>query len=145
MYNKSSRSSLFLMELIMSILFFSLAAAVCVQLFVQSHTLSKSSVELNHAVVECESLAELIYGTNGDPSLDGLSVWNGDTITYSYDKDFNKQYGDIPDSTYSLVCNRIIDSSKPGFVTYNISFTSQTDNKVIFSISPAYFIKGGTQ
>ncbi len=145
MYNKSSKSSLFLMELIMSILFFSLAAAVCVQLFVQSHTLSKSSVELNHAVVECESLAELIYGTDGNPTLDGLSVWDGDTITYSYDKDFNKQYGVIPDTPYSLVCNRITDPLKPRLVTYDISFINQKDDKVIFSISPAYFIKGGTQ
>ena len=45
MKQKSSRSALFLMELIFSILFFALASAVCVQLFVKAHLLSVSTQE----------------------------------------------------------------------------------------------------
>ena len=54
------------MELILSILFFSIAAAVCVKLFVTAHRLSDQSVNLNHAVAMAESIAEAFYGCNGN-------------------------------------------------------------------------------
>lgn len=63
--NSSSRSGLFLMELIISIMFFSLAGAVCVRLFVSSHIISKNSVELNHSLEWCQNIAEAFYGCNG--------------------------------------------------------------------------------
>lgn len=66
MKNKSSKSELFLMELILSILFFSLAGAVCIQMFVRSHLLSNESVELNHAVEWCQNIAEGFYGCEGN-------------------------------------------------------------------------------
>ena len=64
---KQSKASLFLMELIICILFFSLAAAVCVQLFVRSHNLSKRTVDQSQAVIIAENLAECFYATEGDP------------------------------------------------------------------------------
>ena len=64
--SSSSRSGLFLMELIISILFFSLAGAVCVKLFVSSHITSQNSVELNHALEWSQNVAEVFYGCNGD-------------------------------------------------------------------------------
>ncbi|MBD5548796.1 MAG: hypothetical protein HDQ97_15665 [Lachnospiraceae bacterium] len=66
MKNKSSKSGLFLMELILSILFFSLSSAICVQLFVKSHLISQQSVDLNIAVEWCQNVAETFYGTNGN-------------------------------------------------------------------------------
>ena len=42
-------SSLFLLELIFAILFFSVASAVCVQVFVKSHTLSTQAHDLTQA------------------------------------------------------------------------------------------------
>lgn len=62
----SSKSGLFLMELILAILFFCVAAAICVELFVTSHQLSSQSVSLNHAVTTAESIAEAFYGCDGD-------------------------------------------------------------------------------
>lgn len=63
---KTSRSSLFLMEMIIAILFFSLASAVCIQLFVKSYTLRQDSVKLNQATMKAQSMAELFYAFNGD-------------------------------------------------------------------------------
>jgi hypothetical protein len=63
---KQSKASLFLMELIICILFFSLAAAVCVQLFVRSHNLSKRTVEQSQAVIIAENLAECFFAAEGD-------------------------------------------------------------------------------
>lgn len=62
----SSKSGLFLMELLMGILFFSITASICVKLFVTSHQLSSDSVSLNHAVTMAQSIAETFYGCNGD-------------------------------------------------------------------------------
>ena len=59
---KHSRFSLFLMEMIIAILFFfSLASAVCIQLFARSHLLSTQTVNQNHAVIQApESWQESI-------------------------------------------------------------------------------------
>ena len=56
----SSRSSLLLMELIISILFFALASAVCLQLFVKASLLSRDTEELDRAVRCASSVAELL-------------------------------------------------------------------------------------
>lgn len=58
--NRARSSSLFLMELIIGILFFSVFSTVCVQFFVKSHLLNNDSKVLNHAVSECSSTAEII-------------------------------------------------------------------------------------
>lgn len=69
---KSSKSSLFLMELILAILFFALSSAVCIQLFVKSHILENTSTEENHALLLCQNLSEIFLDTlpeyyNKDP------------------------------------------------------------------------------
>ena len=63
-YNKS-KTSLFLMELIIAILFFSICAALCMQLFVQAHILGQKTKELNHAVAISQGFAETMRGTDG--------------------------------------------------------------------------------
>ncbi|MCR5001676.1 MAG: hypothetical protein K6A71_07775 [Lachnospiraceae bacterium] len=61
-----SRSSLFLMEMIVTILFFSLAAAICVRCFVSAHMMGKETYELNHAIAIATGYAEVMRGTDGD-------------------------------------------------------------------------------
>lgn len=63
---KSSKSSLFLIELIISILFFSLASAACIQLFVKAHLLDKKTQETNQIVMWSQNLAELWYASDGE-------------------------------------------------------------------------------
>lgn len=66
----SSRSGLFLLELIISILFFSMASAVCIRLFVQAHVMDRDNRNLTQSVKLCENLAEVYTACNGD--LDAL-------------------------------------------------------------------------
>lgn len=66
MNKTSSRTGLFLMELIIGILFFSLAGALCIQMFVKSHTISQSSTQLNHGVLWAQNIAEAFQGCNGN-------------------------------------------------------------------------------
>ncbi len=63
---KHSKSSLFLMEVIIALLFFSLASTVCIRLFVKSHTLSNETKNLNYAVTQSQNLAEAFIGVDGD-------------------------------------------------------------------------------
>ena len=59
----SNRSGLLLMEIIIAILFFSVNSAICLQLFVKSHTLSRDTEVLDSAVNETRSAAELLHST----------------------------------------------------------------------------------
>lgn len=63
---KHSKSSLFLMELIIALLFFSLASTVCIRLFVNAHSLSAQTVDQNYAVNYAQNMAEAFTGCNGD-------------------------------------------------------------------------------
>ena len=65
-----SGSSLFLMELILAILFFSVASAVCVQLFARAHTASEQSAALNRAV-----LAVRLMGVRAGDTPGVLTAW----------------------------------------------------------------------
>ncbi len=60
----SRRSGLLLMELIISILFFSLISAVCLQLFVKARLLGRETKELDMAVRCAVSAAELLNGAD---------------------------------------------------------------------------------
>lgn len=88
-----SRTSLFLMELIIAILFFSLASAVCMQLFAKAHLTSMKTKELNHAVLIAQSYAEVMRGTDG--SIESITAQFPDAIVDDnyfevfYDSDFN--------------------------------------------------------
>lgn len=54
------RSGLFLLELMIAILLFSLASTFCMLFFVKSDTLERQSYDLNHAVTASSSVAELL-------------------------------------------------------------------------------------
>ena len=62
-----SRTSLFLMELILSILLFSLCSTVCVRLFTQSWQMQKKAEALNQASLICDSTAALIQANKRLP------------------------------------------------------------------------------
>ncbi len=74
----SSKAGLFLMELIAAILIFSIAGAVCLQLFAKARVVSTESKELSHAVSAVQAQTEIFYGNTG-------SVTDADIF---YDKDF---------------------------------------------------------
>lgn len=63
---KHSKSALFLMELIIALLFFSLASTVCIRLFVNAHSLSRQTVDRNYAVNYAQNMAEAFIGCDGD-------------------------------------------------------------------------------
>ena len=64
--HRGSGSSLFLIELIISIAFFSLAAVVCLQLFFRAHTMSRHAADLTEAVRLSRTAAECFIASDGD-------------------------------------------------------------------------------
>ena len=91
---KHSRSSLFLMEMIIAILFFSLASAVCIQLFAKSHLLSTQTVNQNHAVIQAQNLAESYLSLEGDvPAMQDLfspsELIDENTLRLAFDAGWN--------------------------------------------------------
>lgn len=84
MKRMSSRSGLFLLELVISILFFSVASAVCIRLFVQAHFMDKDNKNLTNAVQVCENFAEVYTSLHGDITLLS-SVYPNADITQTTD------------------------------------------------------------
>ncbi len=88
------------MELIIVILFFSIASVVCVQLFVNAYSTNQSTRQKSGGTVVIQNLSEAFLGCDGD--LNALKdVLNSDgtehaslgadgTMSVSYNADFNE-------------------------------------------------------
>ena len=62
----ASKTSLFLMEIIIVILFFSICSAICMQTFATAQMQSKRSNSLTGSVLACQSIAEIYKAENGN-------------------------------------------------------------------------------
>lgn len=94
---RTNSNALFLIELILAILFFSIASAVCIQLFVKAHTISKKSSDLTAAVTQVQSAAEIIktYHGNVEDVINLLdATQTGQKLTVSYDSDWSRVAND---------------------------------------------------
>lgn len=88
-----SKSSLFLMELIIVLMFFSLCAATCMQIFANAKVKTDYSRDLTNAAFAAEAVAEVYKAVDGDleataSKCDGEAVSDGVMKIY-YDKDWN--------------------------------------------------------
>ncbi len=91
-----SKSSLFLMELIIVLMFFSLSAAICMKVFAISKVKTDTARDLAQASFAAESFAEVYKEYHGDMGKVGeyYSV-NGATsdtknMAFFYDKEWNR-------------------------------------------------------
>lgn len=145
MNRTSSRTGLFLMELILAVLFFSLAGAVCVRLFVNSHLISQKSVELNHGVLWSQNVAESFYACEGDfakmvslfPEGEVDAAESGNKqLTLCFDADFSPiaVAGNAP---YRLTAS--VGSEQEHLLTCRIVMRRTADNSVIYELSPTLF------
>lgn len=81
----NNTSSLFLLELILAVLFFSVASALCIQIFTKAHLMSQDARDLNFAVNEVSSMAEQISAgtlhSDTATSSDDTAASSGDTAS----------------------------------------------------------------
>lgn len=158
MNSNARKTGLFLMELIIAILFFSLAAAICVQLFVKSHTISERSIALNHSILLTQNTAEIFYATNGDPvemasllgngeSPDTAAIADSDstsTLTLLYTDEFDLL---DPAKTTSAVYQQTVSLSEdpdPDLITCHIVISELSSGDVIYSLDTTLFQRDGS-
>ncbi|WRS26454.1 hypothetical protein U6B65_08860 [Oscillospiraceae bacterium MB08-C2-2] len=108
MNNRSSKSGLFLVELIAAILFFAVACAVCTQLFVRAHLTSQRSGDLTHGVIAAQNAAECFKASPDDPEavallLGGRYQTESGEIEVSYGRDWQAlEQGSSGDEKYRM-------------------------------------------
>lgn len=158
MNNNARKTGLFLMELIIAILFFSLAAAICIQLFVKSHMISERSIALNHSILLTQNTAEIFYATNGNPekmasllgcgeSSDTAAVADSDnasTLTLFYTDKFDRL---DPAQAASAVFQQTISlspDSDPALITCHVVISEPSSGAVIYSLDTTVFQRNGS-
>lgn len=142
---QKQHSGLFLIELIVSILFFSLAAALCLQLFAKASLKSTQSTQLTHAVLIATSAAEAVE--NGCIDADALSeyfseasVENGRMRVY-YDDSWQMTSSD--DGKYVLEVSFVDGLESPAEeTTSDITDTDDSKENADFSKESTDFSKG---
>ena len=125
---RHSKSSLFLMELMIDILFFLLLATCCLQFFVKSHQLQEKNNTLNHAVSCCSNTAEALRSLSGN-----LNALCQDDYSNCYEKDtpqsnavtlyFNQSYKSCNKKTARYFIT-IIPSSNGVLSNFQLNFYS---------------------
>lgn len=88
---RESNSKLFLTELMISIFFFAVITALCVQLFTDAHLLSRQSEKLTNAVKMASDAAEYYSGWDFKQEswqeVFPLGYWEGNTWKLFFDQD----------------------------------------------------------
>lgn len=89
-----SKAPLAMMEQIVMLAVFALAAALCLQAFVKSDQISKDSEARDRAMTICQSAAEAIRHTKGDfpaaAALFGAEKADSGFFGQNYDRDWNR-------------------------------------------------------
>ena len=142
--NRAKSSSLFLLELILAILFLSIASAVCVQFFVKSHLLSQESRELQVSANEVSSIAELMNASSDQQSAIDLicseypdsEVIVMEKAAIFYDENFSRTGQN--DAAYTLD----ISLSQEDFMLHaKITMKRLTDGKDIYSLDISHHLQ----
>ena len=91
-----SKAPLALMEQLVMVLVFALAAALCVQVFVLSDRTSRRNKDRDRAVLAAQNAAEEVKSVRGDFALAAAlygGTWNGQLWGRSYDKNWKQDSG----------------------------------------------------
>lgn len=72
---RKSKAALFLMELLIVLLFFSIACGVCLQLFAYAHLTNKNSKSLSDANAIFTNVAEKFYSSDDYSDIEQTSIY----------------------------------------------------------------------
>lgn len=130
------KSSLFLMEIMLNILFFAVLVTICLQLFFKAHNISRHTTALHRAVTSCTSIAE-VYQNNYDGWEVIMTIYPdaialNDTILIYYNASF--QPCNESASTYRAV----LEHSNPKDA--NITFYAQESNDILYSLTVSSYM-----
>lgn len=126
-------SSLLMLELIIAILFFALASAVCVQMFVKAHDISRDANALSFAVRECSSVAETISGCDTSKAAYNLA---GDIY-------FDERFSECDKSKAMYVVKTSVKDADKGMIEAEIAaFAYSAPKGEIYSLDITHNVRG---
>lgn len=137
------RSSLFLFEIIIALFFFCVASMLCLQLFAKAHVLSQEAKELDMAVNQTASIAELFQ--NEEHPLSYLQSQyphsrisdSGETLILFYDTDW------ISCSEESFYYQIQVDVTAKDALIYGSITAKNRDGEALYSLETNKLVKGG--
>jgi len=119
----SSRTGLFLIELVIVILFFALSATVCMKLFAFAYTMTEYSADISHAAAAAQNTAECFKAAEGDivktAELLG-AVFENNKLSYNPDDD--------------ITLTLITDTEKSDLSVNGIISVADKNKKIIFEL-----------
>lgn len=143
---RADSSGLFLLELILSILLFSILAAICVSLFAKAHALSRSSADLTFAAAETESAASVLRSSDsGSAFLTSMKAlypnadMSGDTVTVQYDKS-HRECGEQT-AVYRMTAR--LKDENGSLLTAEIAFSEIGSSETIYSQTAEHAVPEG--
>lgn len=130
-----SRAPLLLMEQMVMLAVFALAAALCLQAFVKSDGLSRESEARDRAAVVCQSAAEVIRHGGGDlaRAAETLGGQYGQGLLWL---DYDEDWAPDPEGVYRLTAQGM-PGEMPGLCLARVAVEGE-DGEVLFSINIAW-------
>ena len=114
MNRSRANSSIFLIELVIVILIFSLCAAITMRVFAGAHQMTRESEALSRGVIAAQSAAECYKAASGDTERTAMlagGVQDGDTVRIYYGSDWSRVQENaayvvtlVKDSGYAEIC-----------------------------------------
>lgn len=133
-----SKAPLVMMEQMVMILVFALAAALCLQAFVLSDRMSEESQARDTAVVLCQDAAEVLRDSGGDmaaaAALLGAGQYEEDSLMVDYDKGWGKAQGSM---RYTLGASRQ-ESGVPGLGSATVWVRGEAEDKELFRLNVSW-------
>ena len=131
-----SKAPLVLMEQLLMLLVFALAAAVCIQAFALSDQLSRQCADRDQAVIAAQTTAEVLKYHHGDyaaAASDLAGVWDGATMAISFNENWQPASG--KGSYYVLVMPLETEAMVLGAAQVMV-YTAEGD--CIYQLTPAW-------
>lgn len=122
--HNQQQSRLFLLEITLAILFFSLASAVCLRCFAKSHILSTQAAELNQAVSQSENIAELLRSLPENDRKDAQKISNVLQLEYPFVNFSATDTATDMDTDIDTDTDTEIDSAQKSLGSWNLYFDS---------------------
>ena len=130
-----SKAPLALMGQLLVVLFFAVAAAICLQAFAKSEIISEQSENRDQASRICQNAAETLKSVYGDLDAAKLVIGgnvSGDSLTVRY----NHKWEEDQNGVNQLLVT-IVDSGEEGLGTADLAVTDQ-DGVELFRLSCAW-------
>ena len=139
---RSQKSSLFLLEIMLNLLFFVILVTICLQLFLKAHHLSKDTTLLHRAVTVCTSVAEVCQSSLGETDIFQTiypeAIFLNDTILIYFDSNFTAC------SEFESIYRVFLSENKEtGSIT--IRFLRKNDTNVIYELEASSYVPQSLQ